>query len=87
MNEYNVCGVLVLARPGGGAAVRARLLDIPGIDVHAVERDRLVLTVEDTAERRCIDTLSDLNHVDGVLSAAIVYQHTETEEPQQESAP
>jgi len=39
---------------------------------------RLVVTVEDTAECACIDTLSALHRVAGVVSAALVYQHGES---------
>ena len=56
-----------------------RIKDLPGVEVHArSEEGRLVVTVEDSAEHACIDTLSALQRVAGVVSASLVYQHGET---------
>lgn len=85
--EYHCCGVLLSARPGTGSALRTVLAAWPGVDVHAVDRDRLILTVEDSGPDRCIDTITELQRMDGVLAASIVYQHTEPEVPRQEFAP
>lgn len=79
MNEFNICGVVVCARREDMDGVAIRIAGLPGAEVHARSAEgRLVVTVEDSAECRCIDTLSALQRVPGVVSASLVYQHGET---------
>lgn len=78
MAEYNCCGVLVHGAPNDFEQLRQRLVALPGVEIHGVaDRGRMVVTVEDTGKHRCADTLTDIQRLDGVLSAAVVYQHTD----------
>lgn len=87
MSEFNISGVLVHARLEKLASVREELIKRPGVEVHGQSEDgRLVVTVEDTEARRSADTVTGFQHIDGVLSAALVYQHTDTNKPAEESA-
>ena len=84
MSEYNICGVLVRARPGNARAVGERLDALPGVQVHArSEDDRLVVTVEDSGKYRCVDTISSFNDVEGVIATSLVYQQTDHDEQQE----
>jgi nitrate reductase NapD len=88
MTDYNVCGVLVHARPGHADAVREQLLTLAGVDVHAVTEDhRLVVTVEDHADHYAADTLGLITRTPDVLSAAMIYQHSEALEQSQQEQP
>lgn len=74
----NICGVLVHAMPGHAAQVQQRLLQHEGVEVHEVTADgRLIVTIEHPDRNRMVDTINQLNGVEGVLSAAMVYQHCE----------
>ena len=76
--EFNLCGVLVQARPVRVPGLQRELEALPGVEVHQVTEDgHLVVTVEDTPERFAADTLSHIHVIDGVLSAALVYHHCE----------
>ncbi len=78
MSEYNVCGLLVHARPGMAVGVQARLAALPGVEVHArTTDDRLVVSVEDAPQCPCLETLTRLQDIEGVLATALVYQHTD----------
>ena len=78
MSDFNICGVVVHARPAQIADVQARLAELPGVEIHGSAPDgRLVVTVEEVGEHDCADTLSSLSNVAGVLSASLVYQHSE----------
>lgn len=80
-DQYSVCGVLVHARPGSADAVRERLLAEPGVEVHAqTDEGRLVVTVESGDPGVTADTLHRINNLDGVLSAAMVYQYSDSDE-------
>jgi len=73
---YNVCGVLVHARPGSAPSVRGAIERLPGVEVHGASTDgRLVVLVEDTADAFAAETLSRIHVTDGVLSAALVYHY------------
>lgn len=86
MSEFNLCGVLVHAKNNLANKVQNQLDGLPGVEVHVVTEDnRLIVTVEDTEHHKCADTVSDLHNISGVLSAAVVYQHTDNE-PEEESA-
>lgn len=78
MAEYNCCGVLVHGAPDRFAQLQVNLADLPGVEIHGVaEPGRMVVTIEDAGEYLCADTLSDIQKLDGVLSAAVVYQYTD----------
>lgn len=83
----NISGVIVHARPERTQQVRAALERLPGVEVHAVtDNGRLVVTIEEdegTAGR----TTMELQTVEGVLSAALIYHHCEDEfEPNEKEA-
>lgn len=70
----NISGVIVRARPEKLAAVRDRLAEIAGVEVHAATDDgRLIVTVEEANDRLLADTVLSLNDVPGVLAASMVY--------------
>jgi nitrate reductase NapD len=74
----NISGVLVHSLPANSKAVKVRLEQFPGVEVHAIsEEGRLVVTVEEEASRAMADTVMQFQNVLGVLSAAMVYHHYE----------
>ena len=78
----NIAGVLIHTRPGAMAAVRVRLEEIPGTVVHAETDDgRLIVTVEHDEDSVVADTVLGLHRLEGVLSAAMVYQQSEDPGP------
>ncbi|MDM8558508.1 chaperone NapD [Candidatus Parabeggiatoa sp. HSG14] len=72
----NISGVLVHADSKKIDQVKNRLIEMPGVEVHAVtENGRLVVTVEEDDEKMMADTVLNLHHCEGVLSAVMVYQY------------
>ena len=69
MNEYHICGVLLMSRPEHSAMVEKALAEMPGVELHANEGGRMVVTVEGDAYRRCADTITELSTMDGVASS------------------
>lgn len=77
-SEINISGLLVHARPEKSEAVRERLLQLPGIEVHAVSPDgRLVVTLENTSDREMANTFERVQTLPDVLSASLIYHHSE----------
>lgn len=76
MSEYNVCGLLVHARNEQRDAVQARLVAMPGVEVHGGTDDgKLVVTVEDCEGHMASDTMTAINSVVGVLNASLIYHY------------
>lgn len=76
----HIAGVLVQTRPEQIAALNARLIDVSGVEVHVVNPDgRLVVTVEGEGRRDVADTLTRLHTLDGVLSACLVYEQSDSD--------
>lgn len=78
MSEFNICGVLVHARLDQMSQVKEQLEDIEGVEVHSATEDgKLVVTVESESRRFVADTITGFTNVNGVLSASMIYQHSE----------
>ncbi|VAX09122.1 hypothetical protein MNBD_GAMMA25-147 [hydrothermal vent metagenome] len=74
----NISGVLVHARPERAAGIEQKLVNIPGVEVHAISPEgRMVLTIEAEHAGHMADTLVACQNIAGVLSAAMIYHHDE----------
>lgn len=77
-DEVHVAGLVVHAYPEAVPRVERALRAFAGVDVHAASRDgKLVVTMESTGAGAIADALVRIQALDGVLAAALVYQHTE----------
>ncbi len=72
----NICSCVVHTRPERAPEVSARLLTIPGVEVHGGEEEgKLVVTVEDTADTLAADTLGAIGAVEGVINTVLIYHY------------
>jgi nitrate reductase NapD len=77
----DIASAVIHAAPGRRAEVRAQLEGLRGLEIHAeTPEGRFVVTVEDTAAGSAADTVVQLHRLDGVLSAAMVYQYSDSQE-------
>ena len=68
-----VASAIVSALPGRREALKARMLALPGVEIHAETPDgRFIVTVESTGRSSAGDTLLALHGLDEVLAAALV---------------
>lgn len=78
MSEYNLCGVLIHARHEQIHAIRKKLQKQQGVEVHAESDDgRLVVTVEDESRKQVAERIMKFHELEGVLSAAMIYQFSD----------
>ncbi len=76
--EWHIAGIVVHALPASLPQVRAAIDAMAGAEVHAVsDSGKLVVTLEAPTSRAIAAHLTFLHQLDGVLSAALVYQHNE----------
>ena len=87
MSDFNICGVLIHAKPGHAHQVSQHLEKIEGVEIHSLtDDDRMVVTVESETRRIVGDTITDFQKVENVLSASMVYQYSDTDTEQEMSA-
>jgi nitrate reductase NapD len=84
MSEYHVCGVLLMTRPEHSPLVEKSLREMPGVELHANDGGRMVVTVEGDAYKGCADTITALSTLKGVASSSLVYHQLENETPPEE---
>ncbi len=85
MSEYHICGVLLMSRPEHAARVAQVVRGMQGVELHANEGGRMVVTVEGSEYRQCADTITELATLDGVASSSLVYHQIDTESVPEES--
>ena len=66
--------------PARMAGLMAQLRDLPQTEIALHEAGKLVLVMETDCETAIAETLTRLQLMDGVASAALVYHHTLNDE-------
>ncbi len=78
----SISSLVLMARPEDVDAVRERVLEIEGVEVHATsEEGRIVVTVDHPEPRKASEVLMLLSDTEGVIKAALVYNYLEDEDP------
>ena len=77
-DTISICGLMVHVLPEKIAEVKPHILAIAGSEIHAIgERGNLVVTIESDHYKKTADRITELQKLKGILSAAMIYQHTE----------
>ena len=103
VTSYHVCGVLLMTRPELAPQVELGLQDLEGVELHASQAGRLVITVEGPSSAQCAAMINHLATLPGVAASSLVYhqidndtgaasktgsgQTNDNASPSQESAP
>jgi nitrate reductase NapD len=76
----NISSIVVQTHPQNTAVLQGELAGLSGVEVHAVKADgRIVITVEDTPNNAPADTLMNVQNMQGVLSALLIYNYCDDE--------
>ncbi len=74
----NICGCLVHAAVPSLSGVRDQIDAMNGTEIHASDEDgRLVVVVEDTADKTASELIMELHQIPGVISVTLTYHHFE----------
>ncbi|MDI6748876.1 MAG: chaperone NapD [Pseudomonadota bacterium] len=78
----NISSVIVIPHPEQVAAVRARLQTLPGVELAAVSPEgKMIVTIETASDRDTVERFEQINLLDGVMSASMVY-HQKEDDPE-----
>ena len=76
----NISGVLVHVQPKRMDELSEELNAIAGVEVHAAEKGKLVVTVENEKLNALADQVMALQHLKGVMSVSMVYHESDDNE-------
>jgi periplasmic nitrate reductase NapD len=79
-DRHHISSAVVLALPERRADVSTRLARMRGVEVHASEGSRIVITIEGPTSGMLGETLTTISVMDGVLAANMVFEHAEDQE-------
>ena len=76
--EFHITSLVVHSTPRRLQQVAARIAAMPGAQVHATAPSgKLVVTLDADSSDEMLARVNGIQRLDGVLSAALVYQHAE----------
>lgn len=77
----NICSMVVHTRPGRVEDVVGTLATWEGVEIHGgTEEGKLIVTVERPERSLQSEAMMQMQNVDGVISAALVYEYHEEPE-------
>lgn len=80
----NISSAIVYSKSGQKQALRTRLSQLLGVEVHAATDDgKMIVTIEIGNDRSAIDIYEAIERLDGVLAVSMIFQQTESH-PDQE---
>lgn len=78
LSAYDHLASLVLqVRPDREDEVRGQLAELPGLEIHASEGGKMVVTLEAPDEATIAEAMTAMNLLDGVYSATLVFHYHE----------
>lgn len=75
--ELHISSLIVHGRPADLADIRAAVAAMCGVEVHAAEAGKIIVTLETANEQEIIDRITTISLLDGVLSAVLVFHQVE----------
>jgi nitrate reductase NapD len=79
-SRYHVSGAVVVALPTRREEIGRSVAALPGVEVHASDGSRIVVTIEGPSSGFLGETLINIAKIDGVITANMVFEHAEQRE-------
>ena len=77
-----ICSLVVQARPEYLDTVNETLNTMNGVEIHAQnEYGKMVISIDHPSREYCSKAMTDMTHIDGVMSTSLVYEYQEDLEP------
>lgn len=79
LDQVHIASLVVHALPDRAGAVAGAIGSLPGAQVHAATAaGKLVVTLEADSDGAMLDAIGAIQRLDGVMTAALVYQCAES---------
>ncbi|MEP9390206.1 chaperone NapD [Mesorhizobium sp. KR9-304] len=78
--RHHISSAVVIALPARREEIVGLLAGLRGVEIHAAEGSRIVLTIEGPTSGVLGETLAMISVMDGVLAANMVFEHVEEAE-------
>ena len=78
--NHHISSAVIVALPARREEIGNRLAALPGVEVHAGDGTRVVITIEGPTSGFLGETLTYISTMDGVISANMVFEHVEEQE-------
>ncbi len=73
-----ICSLVLQTKPQNLDAVNQSLNTMEGVEVHAHnERGKIVVSIDHPSREYCSKAMTDMTHIDGVMSTSLVYEFQE----------
>jgi nitrate reductase NapD len=79
-DRHHISSAVVVVLPARREEVSARLAEMRGVEVHAGDGSRIVITIEGPTSGMLGEALTTISVMDGVLAANMVFEHAEDQE-------
>lgn len=77
-DDIHICGILVQVADNYDKKITKHINALDGVEVHGLSEDnRLVVTIEKDNQGEIMDVIDGFGNIGGVISTALVYQHSE----------
>ena len=73
----HISSAVLLVQPAQAEAIAAHVATWPGVDVHACRGGKIIITIEGPTTGMLGNTLTQMNLLDGVLAANMVFEHVD----------
>lgn len=80
-----ICSLVVQTKPEHLEAVSKTLTSMNGVEIHAQnEYGKMVISIDHPSREYCSKAMTDMTHINGVMSTSLVYEYQEDLEPEQQ---
>ncbi|MCU7884732.1 MAG: chaperone NapD [Candidatus Thiodiazotropha sp. (ex Lucinoma annulata)] len=80
-----ICSLVVQALPEKAEHIATELVQLEGVEIHVTDPSgKIIVTIDHPDHDYCTNTFVDMNHMNGVMSTALVYEYSEHAKTAQE---
>lgn len=79
-DQHFISSAVVLTPPERCQSVATQLASMNGVEVHAQQASRIIITIEGPTRGVLGETLTTISLMDGVLAANMVFEHADQED-------